>query len=104
MKAEGVPAVIVKFVNAISPDVFAEPKFGANTILGLLNPNNQGSSTPESSLKTIDSIKKSSVLLPYPLVVPSFCTIALMRSTSVHLAEALCSMTCRPHNRAPMIR
>jgi hypothetical protein len=111
MKAVNVPAVIVKFVQSISPDFFTEPKMGVNQRQSA-SPKGVGGS-PRTADRSVypapaaaaeaGSEPPPPLLLPYPLLVPSWCSFALMRSTSVHFAEALNSMTCRQTNRTPVI-
>lgn len=107
MKAVSVPAAIVKFVESVAPEVFAEPKVGLTMtpMCGADGQSEHSSSTTPAATgdATNESARKNVVLLPYPLEIPSWCSIALMRSTFVHFAEALSSMTCRHTNRAPVI-
>lgn len=111
MKAVSVPSAIIKFVMSMAPDVFADPVMGKSPMLAARRSADSSIATESLSQTSIVSVndgeivtdKKITVLLPYPIEIPSWCSIALMRSTAIHFAEALSSMTCRQTNRAPMI-
>lgn len=111
MKAVSVPAAIVKFVKAVTPDAFSEPRMGEHFPIPAVKDRGESmeSITSRNSLTSSNNEReyscddKMSILLPFPIEVPSWCSTALMQSTLVHFAEALSSMTCRQTNRAPII-
>ena len=69
MNAEKVPSALTRFIECAMPDAFT------------------------------DSAMDSPVSARHPVIVPSYCSTALMRSAALHIANSLCSMASRPQNR-----
>jgi hypothetical protein len=69
MNAEKVPAALIRFIECVMPNAFT------------------------------DSVADQHFAARHPVIVPSYCSTALMRSAALHIANSLCSMACRPQNR-----